>query len=138
MKRLLSQMIKFVFVGGTATLLDMMILYLLNYHWGINHHIAATIAFVLATFYNYAMSMKFVFKSKFEANDRHKEFVAFFVLSIVGLLITLLGLAVLVDWLNWDVMLSKIAVGVLVMTFNFVSRKIYFESSHAQLGEENS
>ncbi|MGX7109252.1 GtrA family protein [Facklamia miroungae] len=127
MKNLIKQMMRFVFVGGTATLLDMGILYLLNYHFGINHHIAATIAFVIATFYNYHLSMKFVFKSKFEAGDRHKEFLAFFILSIVGLLITLLGLAIFVDWLKWDVMVSKILVGVIVMIFNFVTRKIYFE-----------
>lgn len=129
MKKLVSQITRFVFVGGTATLLDMGILYLLNYHFGVNHHLAATVAFIIATFYNYYLSMKFVFKSRFDSQDRHKEFIAFFVLSVVGLLITLLGLAIFVDWLHWDVMLSKILVGVVVMAFNFISRKIYFEVS---------
>ncbi|MGF3067124.1 GtrA family protein [Facklamia sp. P12945] len=127
MIKLMKQITRFVFVGGTATLLDMGILYLLNYQFGVNHHIAATIAFVVATFYNYYLSMKFVFKSKFEAGERHKEFLAFFILSVIGLLITLIGLVIFVDWLKWDVMISKVLIGIVVMIFNFVTRKIYFE-----------
>lgn len=127
MKNLIEQMVRFVFVGGTATLLDMLILYILNYQLHINHLIAATIAFIVATFYNYALSMKFVFQSKFTGDEKHKEFVAFFILSLCGLGLTLLGLAILVDWLHLDVMLSKIVIGIFVMMFNFVSRKIYFE-----------
>lgn len=76
-KKLQAQIMKFVFVGGTATLLDMGILYVLNQYFGVYHLIAATIAFVVATFYNYYLSMKFVFQSKFGNEDRHKEFIAF-------------------------------------------------------------
>lgn len=127
MKQLVNQMIRFVFVGGTATLLDMGILYLLNYQLRMNHFIAATIAFVLATFYNYELSMRLVFNSKYKEDNRQKEFIAFFVLSVIGLLLTLLGLLIFVDWLKFDVMIAKVIVGVFVMAFNFISRKIYFE-----------
>lgn len=128
-KKLQAQIMKFVFVGGTATLLDMGILYVLNKYFGVYHLIAATIAFVVATFYNYYLSMKFVFQSKFGNEDRHKEFIAFFVLSLCGLGITILGMYLMVDIMNLPVMLAKILVGVIVMTFNFVSRKIYFEQA---------
>lgn len=126
-KKLQTQILKFIFVGGTATLLDMVILYVLNHHLHIYHLIAATIAFVVATFYNYYMSMTFVFTSKFDGGNRHKEFIAFFILSLCGLGITLLGMYIFVDLIHIDVMISKVLVGVVVMTFNFVSRKIYFE-----------
>ncbi|MGX7144035.1 GtrA family protein [Facklamia languida] len=128
MSQLINQLVRFVFVGGTATLLDMGILYLLNYQFGVNHFIAATCAFVLATFYNYELSMRFVFLNKNKQAKKTHEMIAFFILSIVGLLLTLLGLFILVDWLRFDVMLAKVIVGVFVMTFNFISRKIYFES----------
>lgn len=128
MKKLIEQVVRFVFVGGTATLLDMLILYILNYQLQINHLVAATIAFMIATFYNYALSMKFVFQSKFTGTEKRKEFIAFFILSLCGLGLTLVGLAILVDWLHLDVMFSKIIIGVFVMMFNFVSRKIYFEA----------
>lgn len=127
MRDITAQIIKFVFVGGTATLLDFVILYYMHYQMGMNHFTAATFAFTIATFYNYYMSMKYVFKSKFDESTRHKEIIAFFVLSIIGLLITLAGLAVFVDWMRMDVMIAKVLVGVLVMIFNFVTRKIYFE-----------
>lgn len=124
---LMKQIVKFVFVGGTATLLDYGIFWYLVYPLGMYHQFAATIAFVIATFYNYYMSMKFVFTSKFEKHEKHKEMVAFFVLSGIGWLITVGGLAIFVDWLKMDPMIGKIIVGVFVMAFNFVSRKIYFE-----------
>ena len=129
-KKLQEQIIKFVFVGGTATLLDMVILYVLNHYFNVYHLIAATIAFVVATFYNYYLSMKFVFKSKFDGASRHKEFIAFFLLSLCGLGITLLGMYTFVDLLKIDVMISKILVGFFVMSFNFISRKIYFEQNN--------
>lgn len=132
MNKLIEQIIRFVFVGGTATLLDMGILYILNGRIGINHLIAATIAFILATFYNYAMSMKFVFKSKYDGADRRKEMVIFYTLSTIGLIITVIGLAILVDWLGFPVMISKIFVGVFVMIFNFVSRKIFLEDKESR------
>lgn len=128
-RKLQAQIMKFVFVGGTATLLDMGILFVLNQYLGVYHLIAATIAFVIATFYNYYLSMKFVFKSKFGKEARHKEFIAFFVLSLCGLGITILGMFIMVDLSHLPVMLAKILVGVIVMTFNFVSRKIYFEQA---------
>lgn len=128
MEQLIKQFIRFVFVGGTATLLDMAILYILNSYFGINHLIAATIAFIIATFYNYAMSMKFVFKSKYDAGQQKKEMVIFYTLSVIGLMITIIGLAILVDWLKFPVMIAKIIVGVFVMTFNFISRKIFLEA----------
>lgn len=132
MNKLIEQIIRFVFVGGTSTLLDMGILYILNGRMGVNHLIAATIAFILATFYNYAMSMKFVFKSKYEGAERRKEMVIFYALSTIGLIITVIGLAIMVDWLGFPVMISKIFVGVFVMIFNFVSRKIFLEDKEGR------
>lgn len=127
MSLLVKQVMRFVFVGGTATLLDMGILFILNSYFGMYHLYAATISFIIATFYNYYMSMQFVFSSKFDKSARHKEFVAFFVLSLIGLIITLIGLYICKDILGIPVMISKIIVGVVVMTFNFISRKMYFE-----------
>lgn len=125
--KLLRQVIKFVFVGGTATVLDYGLFYLMINYGHINHHIANTIAFVIATFYNYTMSMKFVFVSKFDEGKRHKEFVAFFALSLVGWLLNSLGLFIFTDLMKIDPMIAKIITGVAVMAFNFISRKIYFE-----------
>ena len=120
---------RFVLVGGTATLLDMVILYVLNSLFGVHHLVAATIAFVLATFYNYYMSMKFVFKSRYtDSASKRKEIIIFYTLSICGLIITLIGLAIFVDGLHLPVMISKIVVGVFVMMFNFITRKIFLEN----------
>lgn len=127
MNKLTQQIIKFVFVGGTSTVLDMVLLYLLNYHLGVHHLVAATLSFVLATFYNYYMSMKFVFSSKFDESQRGKEFSLFFILSLVSLILTIVLMAVFVDMMHLDVMVSKVIVGVFVMIFSFVTRKMFFE-----------
>lgn len=127
MNKLTQQIIKFVFVGGTSTVLDMVLLYLLNYHLGIHHLVAATLSFVIATFYNYYMSMKFVFSSKFDESQRGKEFSLFFILSLVSLILTIVMMAIFVDMMHLDVMVSKVIVGVFVMIFSFVTRKMFFE-----------
>ena len=128
-KELILQLSKFVLVGGSATLVDMVILYIANSLLGIHHLIAATIAFIIATFYNYYLSMRFVFKSRYDGAGKRKEMVIFYTLSVCGLILTIIGLAILVDGLKQPVMLSKIIVGVFVMIFNFVTRKIFLEQA---------
>ncbi len=127
MDKLTQQIIKFVFVGGTSTLLDMGLLYVFTEYVNMHYLIAGTLSFVIATFYNYYLSMKFVFASKFDKGQRGKEFSLFFILSLISLILTIALLALFVDVMHLRVMVAKVVVGVFVMIFSFVTRKIFFE-----------
>ncbi len=90
MKKLMSQIIKFGFVGGSCFLIDFIISIILvdmlihMVSKGTATLIGGFFGFSISLIINYLLSMKFVFVRKAEL-DRKKEFVIFCVLSIIGL-----------------------------------------------------
>ncbi|SFH94191.1 GtrA family protein [Pisciglobus halotolerans] len=126
MNKLVSQIIKFLFVGGTAFIIDYSLLYILTEFIGFNYIISAAISFIISTIYNYIASMYWVFVSKYTSN-RQKELKIFILLSISGLIINQILLAILVEQFYIHYMISKIVVTIIVMIWNFITRKIFLE-----------
>ncbi len=89
---------------------------------------AIIIAFSISVIYNFYASVKWVFDVD---NEKNKKviFVEFIVLAIVGLVISELLLYLFIDKLNIHKMISKILATVIVMIFNFVTRKIMLEKN---------
>lgn len=127
-KKLLSQIIKFGFVGGTAFVIDAGLLFLLTEFCGIHYLISGTISFTASVIYNYILSVKWVFDAKKDAN-KTQEFIIFIVLSVIGLGINQLFMWLFVDMMHIYYMLSKIIATVIVMIYNFITRKIFLEKN---------
>lgn len=127
-KKLLSQIIKFGFVGGTAFVIDAGLLFLLTELCGIHYLISGTISFTASVIYNYILSVKWVFDAKKDAN-KTQEFIIFIVLSVIGLGINQLFMWLFVDMMHIYYMLSKIIATVIVMIYNFITRKIFLEKN---------
>ena len=125
-KKLLSQIIKFGFVGGTAFVIDAGLLFLLTEFCGIHYLISGMISFTASVIYNYIVSVKWVFDAKKDAN-KTQEFIVFIVLSVIGLGINQLFMWLFVDMMHIYYMLSKIIATVIVMVYNFITRKIFLE-----------
>lgn len=144
-KKLLTQIIRFGFVGGTSFIIDYVItigVSALCRKGGMDVAAAAAagglFGFVISLIYNYFMSMKFVFERRDDL-DRKKEFAIFTVLSLIGLglneLILYFGV-ILCDKVVPDLveghpsmittLVKMFATGV-VMVYNFVSRKMTLE-----------
>lgn len=124
MIKLLKQLIKFGFVGGTAFFIDTGVLLLLS-TLGINYLIANIFSFTVSVIYNYILSMKFVFDVK--ENNGTKSFIIFIILSIIGLIINELIMKICVDKLLISLLISKIIATIIVMIYNFITRKILLE-----------
>ena len=125
-KKLSSQIIKFGFVGGTAFVIDAGLLFLLTEFCGIHYLISGMISFTASVIYNYILSVKWVFDAKKDAN-KTQEFIVFIVLSVIGLGINQLFMWLFVDMMHIYYMLSKIIATVIVMVYNFITRKIFLE-----------
>ena len=125
-KKLLSQIIKFGFVGGTAFVIDAGLLFLLTEFCGIHYLISGMISFTASVIYNYVLSVKWVFDAKKDAN-KTQEFLVFIILSVIGLGINQLFMWLFVDMMHIYYMLSKIIATVIVMIYNFITRKIFLE-----------
>ena len=125
-KKLFSQIIKFGFVCGTAFVIDAGLLFLLTEFCGIHYLISGMISFTASVIYNYILSVKWVFDAKKDAN-KTQEFIVFIVLSVIGLGINQLFMWLFVDMMHIYYMLSKIIATVIVMVYNFITRKIFLE-----------
>ncbi|MGN1378946.1 MAG: GtrA family protein [Bacilli bacterium] len=124
MKKLIKQLFRFGIVGGTAFLIDYGILFLLAKVIGINELISAAISFVISLAFNYFASIKWVFEAK---KQTPKEVIIFVLLSVVGLGINELLIYIGSIKMNIDVMIVKLFATVIVMIYNFITRKLIIE-----------
>ena len=136
MKKQVEQIVKFGLVGIIATLIDMGLLMFLKEAFGMDENVAAAISFSVSVIFNYIFSMKFVFERR-DDMSRQREFIIFMILSIIGLGINvgiMYGMDGRMEFLRgipflyrWEYMIRKVVATIVVLIWNFVSRKILLE-----------
>lgn len=126
MKRLITQFIKFGMVGGIAFAIDYGLFGILGQGMGVPLLIANTLSFTVSVIFNYVASMKFVFDGR-EDLSKAREFIIFLILSVIGLVINNGILFLTVKKFGIHAMVAKIFATVVVMIWNFCSRKILLE-----------
>ena len=140
MKINIKEIIRFVIVGGIATVIDFLVMSLFIYFINMDmfpnflqvfisgKQLSATwvvvvgtgLGFLVSLFINYLLSCFFVFEAKTE--DKNK-FIKFFLLSLVGLFIHLIGMYLLYDLLHFNEWIIKIFLTFVVLVFNYITRK---------------
>ena len=146
--KLLYQIFKFGIVGVVCFFIDYLVgLVAMNIivaifgkdSFEVASLIGSALGFIVSVIANYVLSFKFVFERK-EDLDRKAEFVAFVILSLIGMginsAIIYLGVSYFyknIAWLNAHVghnlmyTISKIFATASVMVYNFITRKIFLE-----------
>ncbi len=125
-ENLLIQIFKFGIVGGIAFLIDYIVLFCCKEFIGLSVLLSAAIAFTVSVIYNYIASVKWVFDVNKEKSAK-KNFVIFIILSIIGLIITEIIMWIGSDIMKINYLIVKIIATVIVMVFNFITRKIFLE-----------
>ena len=124
------KIILYLFVGGTAALVEWGLFYLFFYYllagFGLNLDaltlVATALAFGLSTLYHYFLGNILVFDSGSKYN-KGKELSLVFLVSITGLGFNLMFMYVFVGLLNWQPMLAKVVTSCIVVVWNYLSRK---------------
>ena len=127
MSKLIGQLMKFGVVGIIATVIDFVVLTILTETFGVHYLTSAAIGFIIATLFNYVASMRYVFNSRFGPHEKRKELIIFILLSVVGLGLNQFFMWLFVEFFSIFYIFSKVLATVLVMAWNFVSRKIFIE-----------
>ncbi len=122
--KLIKQIIKFGIVGVIAFIVDYGTLVILKELFNINLFISTEIAFIISVIVNYILSIKFVFDVK----NKNNNFIPFIILSFIGLLLTELIMYIGVDKIEINYLIVKIVATIIVMVFNFITRKILLEN----------
>ena len=125
-ENLFVQIFKFVIVGGIATIIDLIVYYVLYNYAHLDPLIANILSFSVSVIYNYIASVKWVFDVKKDKN-KVRMLVEFLIFSIIGLVITEILLWLGINKLGMNAMLVKIIATAIVMVFNFITRKIFLE-----------
>ncbi len=125
-ENLFIQIFKFSIVGVAATLIDFIFLYIFKEFFNLPVIISNTLSFCISVVYNYWASVHWVFNVD-ESKDKKKNFITFIIFSIIGLGINDLIMWLMINKLSIYYMLSKIVATLIVMIFNFITRKLFLE-----------
>lgn len=126
MEKLIKQIVKFGIVGGSAFVIDYTIMVFLTEAFHINYLVSSASSFTISVIFNYVMSVKWVFEVE-KNRDKKQEFLLFIVLSIIGLGINQTIMWLAVEKLKIFYMISKFGATIVVMIYNFVTRKLFLE-----------
>ena len=124
------KVILYLFVGGTAALVEWGLFYLFFYYllvgFGLSVDtltmVATALAFGLSTLYHYFLGNILVFDSG-SKYDKSKELSLVFLVSIMGLLFNLVLMYIFVGLLAWQPMFAKVLTSCIVVVWNYLSRK---------------
>lgn len=116
------QLLRYLFVGGAAFIVDFGLLYALT-EWGnIHYTYSAGLSFTAGLIVNYAISVRWVFDSR-RLKSRWGEFTVYAIIGIVGLGLNVSIIWTFTDFLHFHYLVSKIVAAVLVLLWNFIMRK---------------
>jgi len=126
MKKLVKQILKFWLVGGIAFVIDYGLLFIFTEVFHIDYLISSVMSFSISVIFNYSVSVLLVFEVNKE-RKKSRNFIIFVLLSIVGLGINLVIMFFGVEIMQWYYMLVKLFATIVVMIFNFITRKFFLE-----------
>lgn len=127
-----TQLFRFLFVGGSAFLIDTALLMLFTSigeklfpHLGdLNYYISAVLSFTIALIWNYWWSIKLVFSGETTKASRAAEFTVFAIIAVTGLLWTEGLLYVFFGLLGVSKLWAKVIAAAIVMFWNYGMRKL--------------
>lgn len=122
-----GQLFRFLLVGGTATLLQMMLLMLFVETDFLNPVVASATSYVISAFYNYSANFYITFGAA--RNKRHAETAPKFVLvSTIGVAINTLVFAIANHFLNFYIGSQVVAVVITFLVNYFLHKSWIYRS----------
>ncbi len=127
--KLLTQIIRFIIVGGCATIIDFIIFFTMHSILSIDIIISNITSFIGGLLFNYFISITWVFNTN-KDNNKKNQFILFTIFSIIGLIINTLIVYICSNIINIYPMISKVYATGIVMIFNFITRKLFLEKRY--------
>lgn len=116
------QLFRYLFVGGTAFVVDFGLLWVLTEYCNLHYLLAAALSFIAGLITNYALSVRWVFHERV-LHSRVVEFSVFVIIGVVGLGLNEAIIWLITEWLRCHYIASKIISAVVVFFWNFMARK---------------
>ena len=123
-RNVIKEFLKFAFVGGIGTLVNVAILYLLTEKIGIYYMVSAVFSFVVAMTSNFVLNKLWTFKENIGLNVGRK-YLQFGLVSIAALLVNLFFLYLFTEIFRVYYIISQILAIGIVLIINFLGNKIW-------------
>jgi putative flippase GtrA len=111
---------KYMAVGLSSTVIDFGILFILTDFFYVHYLVSATIAFILAAFYNYFLNRSWTFRSN---GKKRKQLPVFFIIATLGILLNNNVMYFSVEQLGLWYIYGKIIATGIVTFWNFFGNK---------------
>lgn len=116
------EFVRYIGVGGVAFIADFTLLAILTLA-GVHYLPAALVAFLLGTWVNYQMAVRWVFTYR-AIDTRGTEFGLFLLVGVVTLGVSLGLMTLLVEGLAMHVLLAKCVATAFTLVANFAGRRV--------------
>lgn len=125
-KILNKETISYVIFGVLTTIINLTLYYFFSKIININYLISNIISWIISVIFSYITNKLYVFNSKDKRMDVIvKEFIKFINCRLTSGFIEVLLLFLLVDIMKINDIISKLAIGVIVVVLNFIFSKIF-------------
>jgi len=114
--------IRYFFVGSASAIVDISLFSLFAKYLNYNYILVGFVTFLIATYINYVLSIKYVFSSGLRFKKK-LEMLLVFLVSSLAMIINLLALFILIEYILLDPVLSKILASATVFFWNYLTRK---------------
>ena len=118
----LRQLIRFIITGFVGLIIDFFITWLCKEHFGWNKYIANATGFSFAVVNNYILNRLWAFRNR--SKKIAKQFISFFIISIVGLCLSTLFLYLIHQELSINFYISKAMVVIIVFIWNYTANSL--------------
>ena len=124
--RFLIQFIRYGFVAVVAFVIDFGLLYVFTQYLHIFYLLSATLSFFISLFFNYLLSVAWVFPS--DPKKRRTQIIAFIIIGLVGLVLNLIIIWMLSEFFAVYYLVSKIVAIIIVFFWSFLARRYLFKA----------
>lgn len=117
------QLIRYVFAGGTAFILDTGVMILLKEVFHVYYLYASIIGFIVGLIFTYMLSILWIFDER-RLKSRWNEILIFALIGIVGIGLTWFFMRFFTEFLFTHYVVSKVLTTIIVSLWNFAAKKV--------------
>jgi len=129
--------VKYLISGGTATITDLGILYILTDLAGMWYIMSAVLSFAIAFFVSFFLQKFWTFRDT-NREQIHKQMSLYLLVALINLGINTWGMYVLVEWAHLWYMLAQVVMGGLVACGSFLIYKFFIFKTNETDGNKQS
>lgn len=122
MRKHINRFVKFGIASGIATIFDMFLLWVFVEFAGLFYLLSAVIGFLGGSCLNYGINRAWTFKESKVAHAR--GLISFIIIGAVGLIWTILLMALLVEVFGIHYLIARIISAFFVLVWNYVMNRI--------------